>query len=160
MKDGDDLLSVLVRQFYPSLETVKGLIDRCPDELWLKNVGRPYWQHIYHALVGPDFWFRMEEFRLYSFKKDVTPDLTVKSKDSLTREEMGQYYRIVKEKCDRFFNSMNTQKLFLESYISKEHTNTDLVLSQIRHIQHHVGFCNCLLRQHDFEAVEWRGYGE
>ncbi|MGE5557484.1 MAG: hypothetical protein ACM3WV_02610 [Bacillota bacterium] len=54
-----------------------------------------------------------------------------------------------------FFEALDDKKLSSPLIPDSKLTFGDVIISQIRHIQYHVGHCNSILRHHRFEAVEW-----
>lgn len=153
--------TILNRHLDPCLDMLAQVIERCPAELWnLPSPGAPIWQHIYHTLVGPDFWFRADPatpFEFLTFGKDVSPDLDKPSADWLTPDELKAYIQITQRKCREFIEMGRLEET---STLTDVFTRLDLVLMQIRHIQHHVGYCNGILRAHGIAGAPWLGYGE
>lgn len=37
----------------------------------------------------------------------------------------------------------------------EEITKLDVILMQVRHVQHHIGYCNGILNSNHVEAVKW-----
>ena len=139
------------------------LIEACPEEQWTaRDSGSPFWQQIMHALTGIQFWFREadEGFAAPDFGHGPIPDLDIVPVYSLTREQVREYRRIVAKRVDAFFSKMDDIRLMQTSRIYDECTCADIVIMQIRHIQHHVGSCNCLLRSNLAGTVGWLGYAE
>jgi len=159
-----DIVSVLQRHFDACMEMLAGVIDRCPESLWAEaENGSPIWQHIYHTLVGPHFWFREtqdEGFVYLTFDKEVSPDLGKQTAAFLTRDELRQYVSRTREICGDFFDGIDVNDPLETSGLAEVFTKTDLVLMQIRHFQHHVGYCNGILRARGVDGAPWLGYGE
>lgn len=154
---------VLKRHFEPTFKMLEELVVSCPEDLWNNDKSNiPFWKQIYHTVTGIEFWFRNpgENFVLPNFNKEVTPDLDKKSNDFLTKEEMNLYLQKMKDKAEDFFMNMNDDQLFEQNCIFDKATNCDIILMQIRHFQHHIGYCNSLLRSHDAEIIKWFGFGE
>jgi hypothetical protein len=153
-----DLKFVLKRQMEPSLEMLEKMIDQCPDELWTKiNGGFPFWQQLLHAYVGIEFWTNPTYvgFSEPNFGKDITSDLDKTCKDYLTKEKLKNYSKQIRIKLNNYFDELNSQKLLESSSIWDKYSYCDVILGQLRHIQYHVGHCNCILRQNNVEAVDW-----
>ena len=157
-----DIVSVLRRHFDSCIAMLDEVAARCPESLWAEaDRGAPIWQHLYHTLTGVEFWFREgEEFVPLAFGKAVSPDLDKQTQECLTKDELREYRGRIQEMCARFFATMDARHPLEESRITEVFTKTDLVLMQIRHVQHHVGYCNSILRAHGIEGAPWVGYGE
>ncbi len=156
---------IVKRQFDPSYEMLYQIVDHCPDNVWLREeAGAPYWQQAYHTTYWVDFWLREEysqaEFRSLIFNKDLSFELDKASRDCLTREELKEYLRKVQEKLGRFFEKLDDEKLRSPIVEWSGFTYLDAIVSQIRHIQYHVGQCNTILGKQGVNAVEWVAYNE
>ncbi|MBN1411261.1 MAG: hypothetical protein JW969_10495 [Spirochaetales bacterium] len=156
-------LDVLKRQFYPSLSMMERMIHYCPIELWKKvKGGFPFWQQIFHALESMDYWFSLtntDYIKSQSYDA-VSSELGEKSIIELEKDEVKNYFIKIKIKSDHFFNNLDDIRLLSSNKKDTKRTQLDIILGQIRHIQYHVGHCNCILRENGIKAVEWIGYGE
>lgn len=157
-----DYTEILIRHFKPSFEMLKKIVDYCPDNLWNKiNGGFPFWQQIYHTLEGINYWFNdKDEYRIINFSKDVSPDLDIKSKDFLTKDEIKKYSNDIQNRIDDFLRKTNDKILLSKSNLTDKLTIMDIILMQIRHLQYHIGHCNSILRSNNIKPVEWLDYGE
>lgn len=152
------MVDVLKGQFEPTLEMLTRLVEECPDELWFDRQTN-YWKHIFHAITGIQFWFRQgsEAFHIPNLNKDITPDLDKECTEDPTKAEMGAYVQEMIEKARSFTEALNDQSIFEPCDVYNEFTKADVILMQIRHIQHHVGYCNHILYSHNHKAVQWLG---
>ena len=73
---------------------------------------------------------------------------------------MKAYWQTMRGRADAFLGALDERRLLATSSIYEKCTNADLVLGQIRHIQHHVGYSSCLLRMSGADAAKWIGYAE
>ena len=162
------MIEILARHLNPALDMIEKLIDGCPDGLWNASGSAgsgpaPVWLHLYHALVGIDFWFRSskeEAFQFPTFGKAVDPDLSKCSRDFLSKEEIRACLKRAREKADAYAEAARRDGLSSTWPFSDTFTCADTFLMQIRHLQHHVGFCNCALSSKGAAAAAWMGYGE
>ena len=151
-----DTFHILKRHFDPSFEMLERLMDACPDGVWL-NI----WQQVYHTLFGIEFWFRLEsrDVQPPDWGKNVSPELDCQSDDYLTKDELRDYARKMREQAEAFFQA-NRSRLLEPNVVYGQITNCDVVMMQVRHFQYHVGDCNSILGSQGVKAVEWLGYGE
>jgi hypothetical protein len=151
-------VSVLHRQFDPSFRMVAELINNCPEDIWnfIPN-GKPFWQQIMHILIGIQFWFREseEKFSPPDFGNGPVPDIDTDAIFSLTKKQVNEYQEQMEQRIATFFNKMNDERLLAESYVYQKSTYADVILGQIRHFQHHVGYCNCILHQNNAKIAKW-----
>jgi hypothetical protein len=158
-------LDIIKRQFDPCLEMLWKIIDYCPEDVWLREeAGAPFWQQVYHTIYWMDFWLREEysqaEYRSMIIEKGLSFELDKVSRDCLSREESQEYLEKVQAKLERFFGKLDDGKLTSPIVERSGFTYLDAIVSQIRHIQYHVGQCNTILGGQGEKTVEWIAYNE
>ena len=162
-EDSPSFVEILRRQFNPSFQMLGNLIEACPDALWTSRAsGNPFWQQIAHALIGIQFWFRdaEEKFVAPDFGQGPIADLDVKPVFQLSKHEIWEYMEVVAKRVDAFFKRMSNATLLKVSSIYDKCTNADIIMMQIRHVQHHVGYCNSLLHSNKVGTIKWLGFAE
>jgi hypothetical protein len=160
----EELIGILTRHLEPCIGMLEEIVDDCPDELWVMDQkGAPIWRHVYHTVVGIDFWFRgskNDAFDFLTFGKSVEPDLEKPSRDRLTRKELKRCIARTRVKLSAFVKTVHGEGLCSKSELTEVFTKADLLLMQIRHFQHHIGYCNALMRSNGAEAAKWLEYGD
>jgi len=157
------LNEILSRQFKPSFEMINKIIYTCPKSIWAqRNVDPPIWQQIYHVLYGIDYWFSesKELFRSPDFKGEVNSVLGEESKGFIEQEEMIGYLAFVRVKADKFILNMEESMLSSSNNLYVKWTNLDVIMEQIRHLQHHLGYLNRVLLKCKIKPIEWEFYEE
>jgi hypothetical protein len=157
------MVAVLRRHFDPALQMLAQIIESCPESLWAAQTdGGPLWQHVMHALIGVQFWFReaSERFAPPDFGKGPVPDLGTAPSFDVEKGPTTAYLQHIQSRAEAFFGSLDDGRLHSGSSIYEKCTYADLILGQTRHIQHHVGYCNRILRDGGRPAAKWLGYGE
>ncbi|MCT2535141.1 DinB family protein [Aquibacillus koreensis] len=155
------LLEIAKNQFYLSFSMLEQMIDMCPDDLWYEQKdGFVFWQQLLHALTGMNFWFRLDnETFIEPFEnKKVYPELQHVAEDPLSRQELFSYKEEVKATVEAYFANKDDAWLQKRSVVFKSLTNLDIIFGQVRHVQHHVGYCNSILREHNKGVVKWLDY--
>ncbi len=160
-----DVVGVLKRHLDPTMDMLRRVAERCPDDLWLDdNWGSPFWQQVYHVLYYLDYWLREDyagrRFLSLTFAKSLSADLGRRSPDYLTRTEVREYWARAGEKVERIFAALDDERLSRPIRPRSRSTYHDAILGQIRHIQHHVGQCNSILRRAGARTAGWLGYAE
>lgn len=151
------MVAVLRRQLEPTLQMLEHLIAACPDDFWM-DARQKYWRHVFHATTSMKFWFRQqsdEEFTIPNFGKDIVEDLDKECTDYPTKEEMQKYMKEILSMAYAFMDDLTDEKLLAPCVLFEEITKTDVILMQIRHVQHHIGYCNSILNSKGLEAVHW-----
>lgn len=157
------LNQILSRQFEPSFIMLENIIEICPKSLWAqRNIDPPIWQQIYHILYGIDYWFSKskEAFVPPAFAVEVTSVLGEESKGFIEQQEMLEYLKYVKKKTNGFLIKLDCDQISGPSPIYAKWTNLDVVLEQVRHFQHHLGYLNRTLLKCKLKPVEWEMFEE
>ena len=145
--------------FEPSFEMLVEIISTCPDELWGngKQNHHPIWQHIYHALAGSWIWFRPagRPFQEPPLGEGIA-ELKVYPQQNQTKQQVLAFAVEAKARAVAFFAMAKEGQNLTAAYSFYDKiSNLDVIMMQIRHIQHHVGYCNSILAEHN-AAVPWK----
>ena len=154
----DSLTQILLRQLQPSFRMLEKVVAVCPKSLWAqKNIDPPIWQQIYHVLYALDYWFSesKEAFKAPVFKDEVNSVLGEESKGFIDQEDMVGYLQFVEKKTMKFLNEMTEKDLTDPSSLYQKWSNLDVVLEQLRHLQHHLGYLNRVLLKCKLQPVDW-----
>jgi DinB superfamily len=157
------ICAVLRRQIDPTLQMLADIVESCPDSLWTDSrTGRPFWQQVIHALTGVRLWLReaSQPFSPPDFGQGPVPDLDQMPSFAVDRLAVKKYLQAIQAVVDSFFTSVDDSRLLLPSSVYDRFTDADLILMQIRHLQHHIGYCNCLLQVGHAKPAKWLGYAE
>jgi hypothetical protein len=144
------------------------LVDICPDEVWYGVYGEvPFWYQVYHTVYFVDYWFREDysaaDFLCMRFDERIPPEFEwdVPEDVSLSRGEMREYLRRIREKLGRVFAAMREDRLSEPVFADdKAMTLLDIVFSQSRHVMYNIGYCNGILRAHGSPESDWYAYNE
>lgn len=166
----NEIVKMLKVQYEDSYKTLRNLIDFCPDELWkADNNGLPVWNHIVHALIGSDFWLRLDYFAKFESCFSLPDNLGEKlfqdewcTKDDgfMTKEQVIECFEKFDVKKDKFFDSLNDEMLCQKIRDDMDFTYLSVICAQIRHIMCHVGMCEDAIIAFGGEEVPWVAFGE
>lgn len=144
-------------QFGASLDMLENAIMMCPDEHWDTEIG--FWYASYHCTFWTDYYLTTDPstfappppFELSEF--DPTgkmPDRTYSKTEVLT------YLAHCRQKANLFISELDTDKLN-ERWIneSKNYSFLEILIYNIRHVQHHSAQLNLLLKQTINTAPAW-----
>jgi hypothetical protein len=160
------------RQFDSTLHMLKVLAEVCPNDVWgmcFYDFPYPFWYQMYHMAFFIDFWFRDaydgSEFRSLHFlgEERIHPEYGHEPDPDLyiSRTDMIAYVEKLAEKCARFFEGLDDQKL--GELIIPGHDNytyEDVILGQTRHVMYNIGYLNGILRGLDLPESDWYSYNE
>jgi uncharacterized damage-inducible protein DinB len=158
-----DWRSAIWGQFGAAIEAMERAIDGCPDELWVDRSRFPeYWYLVYHTLFFLDYYMSETEegfappapFTLSELNSDGEMPERVYTKDELRR-----YLAHGREKTRSRIARMSDEESSGPRRLgSRTRGNeVELLLYNMRHVQHHTAQLYLILRQVTDSAPGWVG---
>ncbi|GAA3751691.1 MULTISPECIES: DinB family protein [Flavobacterium] len=152
----EELKGILWRQFGAVIDMLESSILVCPDNFWDK---KDFWYSVYHTIfwidyyssVKPDEFSPPQPFSLSEFD----PEIILPERIYL-KEELLEYLEHSRKKVFLLIEGLN-EETSKERFITKnkDFNRIEMILYNMRHVQHHVGQLNLLLRQNVDVAGEW-----
>jgi uncharacterized damage-inducible protein DinB len=153
-------LPVLIwQQFGAAMDMLENAINACPDEQW-DNASR-FWYLAYHTAFWTDYYLSetpMEKdyrppkpFTLSEFEDGQLPERVY------TRAEVLHFLQHDRQRLQRQLQDTTAEEL-LEKRFTSEYKNFslfELLLYNMRHVQHHAAQLNLLLRQGGATPPDW-----
>jgi hypothetical protein len=161
--------------FGAAIDMLKNAVALCPYELWVKE--KKFFYLAYHTTIFLDYYLSIPvtEFRpLLPYTIVDAAKLPAESIDDVipdqwySKEEMLIYLSAIREKCkklianasqdelnERWINVTEVNLHGLCPSIAKNYTVLDILFYNFRHVQHHVGQLNFILRQKINTAPDW-----
>lgn len=147
----------LGKQFGAGLDMLSDSIGTCPDAIWQSD-GR-FSQMAYHTLFFLDYYLTKEpvgfsqpsHFSYSEFEEE--PELVIFSK-----AELILYLNDCRSKARDFIFSTDEdllEKRWINESKTMDFSMLEILLYNLRHVQHHVGQLNLLLRQTSLQAPDW-----
>jgi hypothetical protein len=155
----------LWKQFGASIDMLKNAILLSPDEHW--DAGNKFFYNAYHCLVFLDYYLT------FPAPKNFSPPLPFTLSDEIptdciddlvpdkiySKQELLDYLHALREKCHQVITGLTAEKLS-ERWIEQEedgrnYAMLELLLYNMRHVQHHAAQLNMLLRQGINDAPRW-----
>ena len=152
-----ELKEIIWKQFGGAIEMLENALTACPNELWDND--SKFWYISYHALFYLDYYLTPEPekfsppspFTLSEFDPaGVMPERTY------TKEELLKYLSHCRNKCRAFIAGLTNgsqTKRWVNEY--RNYAIAEILIYNIRHVQHHVGQLNLLLRQEVDSVPKW-----
>ena len=148
---------ILWKQFGASIDMLENAVKLCPAELW--DDDRKFWYNAYHCLFYLDYYLTLEpddfappaNFSLSEFDPSGALPERVYSKD-----ELLHYLEANRNKCHQLIAGMTAElanKRWTNPY--RDYSVFELLLYNMRHVQHHAAQLNLLLRQGIGDAPRW-----
>lgn len=154
--------NVLWQQFGATLDMFEDSVNACPAKLWeTKAPTRPFGYWVYHTLFFLDFY-------LSDAARDFSPPtpfgLSELNREGeqperiFTKTELLDYLQHCRQKCQRKIASLTDETAHqLSAVRSRQLSVAELLLYNLRHVQHHIGHLNTILRQRTDSAPVWVG---
>jgi len=153
----DSFNTILWKQFGAAIDMLENAVAACPDTLW--NDSSQFWYNAYHTIFYLDYYLTEdadkflppEPYTLSEFDPEGELPERVYSK-----EELIAYIRFCREKCRKLISSLsdeNMEKRFINQY--RNYSRFEIILYNMRHVQHHAAQLNLLLRQSGIVPPDW-----
>ena len=160
-----DLKENLWKQFGASIDMLKNAIALWPEAHW--HTDKRFFYTAYHCLVFLDYYLSIPAkhmssplpFTIVAEDKipeealdDIVPDRIY------SKEELLGYLQSNREKCRSVIAGLTEEKLkeqWIEVEGDRKYPVLELLLYNMRHVQHHAAQLNMLLRQRINEAPYW-----
>ena len=157
----------LWKQFGASIDMLKNAILLFPEESW--NANNNFFYNAYHCLVFLDYYLT------FPAPKNFSPPLpfTITAEDKIptgciddlvpdkiySKQELLDYLDACREKCHQVIAGLTEENIHDRWIEQEEHGRNyavpELLLYNMRHVQHHAAQLNMLLRQGINDAPHW-----
>jgi hypothetical protein len=132
----------------------------CPDELWGDRSRRPeFWYLAYHTLFFLDLYLSgsVEGFAPPApFTLDEIDARGILPERVYTKDELQSYLEHGRQKCRATIEALTEEKARRRCEFSwGEVSFAELILYNMRHVQHHAAQLNLILRQTIDSAPDW-----
>ena len=149
------LKTILWQQFGAAIDMLKNAITACPEKLWDNN--SKFWYTSYHTLLFLDYYlcetpdnftppapFTMSEF------EGTMPER------NYTQQELLTYLSFCQQRCHDKIADL-TEENATERWINskRDYSMIEILLYNMRHVQHHTAQLNLVLRQNEIPAPDW-----
>jgi hypothetical protein len=163
-----ELKNSLWKQFGASIDTLEETIKLCPDNLLMAN--SRFFYMTFHVLIFLDYYLTIPPSN-FSPALPFTPgdgrDIPENAIDDLipdrhySKKELLDYLRVSREKCRKLITSLTEEKIVSGRFVEEAETDAmnysilEILLYNMRHVQHHAAQMNLLLRQEINDASGW-----
>jgi hypothetical protein len=153
---------IVWQQFGASIDMLENALRACPEALWRDCSDQPeFWYLVFHTLFWLDVYLSdsVEEFAAAlsaPFTLCEMDPAGIMPERIYTKEELQTYLAHGREKCRRVLNDLTDEKAFQSRrFGSIEGSRLELLLYNMRHVQHHAAQLNLILRQAIDSAPGW-----
>jgi hypothetical protein len=160
------------RQIGAAFKMLEHVLDNANDTTWTARINNmPFWQICYHVLWFTDFYFHANQatFQPQSFDMEgihnywIKPDsqMIENQKHPISKNNMKAYCNFVRQKANQFIQNINVTYFTSPSPFEWHgFPKIDLVDYNLRHLQHHVGQLDIILRREQNSGNPWIMFGD
>lgn len=145
----------LWKQFGASIDMLENAIAMCPDELW--NAKEKFWYSSYHCLFYLDYYLTPDPANFISPEPFTNSEFEGKLPERVyTKEELLDYLAASRARCHTFIAEL-TEETASMRWVNpyRNFSMFEMLLYNMRHVQHHAAQLNLLLRQHINKTPGW-----
>jgi hypothetical protein len=152
--------TILWQQFGAAIDMLENALLACPDELWSDRSRRPeFWYVVYHTLFYLDLYLSgsVEGFTPPApFTLEDLDPAGLLPERPYTKSELHAYLEHGREKCRTTIEALTDEKARrLCEFEWLDVNEAELMLYNMRHVQHHAAQLNLILRQTIDSAPRW-----
>jgi DinB superfamily len=156
--------SAIRQQFHAAIDMLGNAMEACPDSVWFSQGPRPFWYIAFHTLFFLDLYLSKKDepqfrppapFGLSELEGEV-----VFPEPAYGKDELLGYLEHCRRRSDAVMAGMTeawAEKACPIPY--RGMSNGELLLYNMRHVQHHAAQLNLLLRQSINSAPDWVSKG-
>ncbi|MCC6362230.1 MAG: DinB family protein [Bryobacterales bacterium] len=152
--------TALWRQFGAAIDMIENAVAACPEDLWHDRTRRPeFWYTVVHTLFFLDLYLsgKLEGFLPPApFTLSELDPAGVRPERPYTKSELLSYLTHCREKCRAVIDALTAEKpVEPAAFPWVSVGGAELLLYNMRHVQHHAAQLNLLLRQAVNTAPAW-----
>jgi len=152
--------AILWPQFGAAIDMLENAMDACPEALWGDRSQRPeFWYLVFHTLFFLDYYLAdsAEGFAPPApFTLDELDPAGVLPERPYTKAELRAYLGHGRAKCRAAIAALTDEKAReRRTFPAGEFSVAELMLYNLRHVQHHTAQLNLILRQRTDSAPGW-----
>lgn len=153
----EGLVDDLSNQFGAALKMVENAILACPETIW--NNERKFWYQGFHVLFFTDYYLSKDPV---NFQPPAPFDQS-EFEDRMpaqvyTKEQLLNYVKHCENRFKHFLTDVQPQgqqQRWINGSKTMDYSYVEIVLYNMRHLQHHAAQMNLILRLEGAEVPEW-----
>jgi len=154
------LKSIIWNQFGAATDSLENAIAACPENLWSDRSQRPeFWYVAYHTLFFLDYYLSDSEEGFTPpapFTLDELDPAGIIPERPFTKDELQTYLIHGRRKCHTTIENLTDEIAYQRcGFERKSFSVLELLLYNMRHVQHHTAQLNLILRQKTDSAPRW-----
>jgi uncharacterized damage-inducible protein DinB len=151
---------IIWQQFGAAIDMLENAVLACPDDLWGDRSQRPeFWYVVFHTLFFIDLYLSDSDVGFAPpapFTLDEMDERGLMPERVYTKEELLKYLEHGRKKCRTTITGMTEEKAKRRcGFHWLDISVAEVLLYNMRHVQHHAGQLNLILRQKIDSAPRW-----
>ena len=153
----ENIKTIIWDQFGGAIDMLENAIVDCSDELWLKD--NKYWYTAYHTLFFLDYYLSDDPDNFHPpapFTLSEMDPSGIMPERKYTKEELTTYIQYCRKKCHDLIHGLSeedSKRRFINTY--RNYNVLEILLYNMRHVQHHTGQLILLLRKELDIGSKW-----
>ncbi|HOZ87003.1 MAG TPA: DinB family protein [Bacteroidia bacterium] len=147
----------LWKQFGAAIDMLENAVKACPDAQW--DATDKFWHKAFHTVFFLDYYLDTEpgQFRPpHPFGLSEFDPAGRMPERTYTKKEILEYVAFCRKKCHDLIAELNEERLaarWINSW--RNYSRFEILIYNMRHVQHHAAQLNLLLRQQTNASPEW-----
>jgi hypothetical protein len=152
--------TIVWSQFDAAIKMLENGMQACPEKLWGDRSQRPeFWYMVFHTLFFLDCYLS-DSLGVFTppapFTLDELDTAGILPDRVYTKEELQSYLEDGRQKCRQTIEALTEEKAERRcGFDWLELSVEELLLYNMRHVQHHAAQLNLILRQQIDSAPRW-----
>ena len=157
----DAILNTIIwQQFGASIDMLENAMQACPEALWSDRSHRPeFWYVVFHTLFFLDLYLSDSDVGFCPpapFTLDEMDERGILPERVYSKKELQKYLEHGREKCRAMISAMTEEKANRRCGFNwLDISIAEVLLYNMRHVQHHAGQLNLILSQNVDSAPRW-----
>jgi uncharacterized damage-inducible protein DinB len=156
----DHWKTTIWRQFGAAIDMLENAIQACPEALWGDRSQKPeFWYVAFHTLFFLDLYLSESEDGFLPpapFTLDEMDERGLMPERVYTKEELQKYLEYGRRKCRATVEGFTEERARRRCGFGwLEISGEEMLLYNMRHVQHHAGQLHLVLRQKMDAAPRW-----
>ncbi len=150
--------NIIWQQYGATIDMLENAIVACPNDLWDKE--SKFWYIAYHTLFFLDYhcaddadsFMPPQPFTLSEMDPSgLMPDRVY------SKSELLDYLDYGRNRCHSKIKQLTVENIEtpIPNNYKTDYSQVEILLNNIRHVQHHTAQLNLLLRQSGYEPPKW-----
>jgi hypothetical protein len=144
-------------QFSAALQTLENAINACPETLWYGE--HKVWYQVFHVLFFTDYYLSLDPKNFTPPSPFTDSEFTdTLPAEPYTKETLAFYLSYCKNKKQVLFDKLDNnhlQQRWVNSSETMNYSVLEILLYNMRHIQHHAAQINKILSTVAKQTPEW-----